>query len=91
MKTIQVSKFKAHCLGLLKEVRDTGETVAITLRGETLALVRPPGLDNSQRPETVTETLQRLNPLLLAEDEDIEPSHRVAERESAYHPLASED
>ena len=62
MKTLQVSKFKARCLGLLEEIRDTGEPLALTLRGETLAIVQPPGATDPQRRETVSETLQRLRP-----------------------------
>jgi antitoxin (DNA-binding transcriptional repressor) of toxin-antitoxin stability system len=42
MKTLQISKCKARCLGLLKEVHDTGGSIAITLRGETLAIIHPP-------------------------------------------------
>jgi len=80
MKTLQVSKFKARCLGLLKEIRDTGEPLALTLRGETLAIVQPPGSGDPQRRETVTETLQRLRPLLLAEKAEFELPPRVSRR-----------
>ncbi len=83
MKTVHVSKFKAQCLGLLKEVRDTGESLAITLRGETLAIVRVPRIEDVGRKETVAETLRRLRPLLLVEDEDFEAPRRVAERPGA--------
>ena len=42
MKTLQVSKFKEGCLRLLKEVRSTGDPLAVTLRGKTLAIIQPP-------------------------------------------------
>ena len=70
MKTLLVSKFKAQCLGLLREIRDTGEPLAITLRGETLAIVQAPGSTAINRRETVVETLHRIHPLLLVEDEE---------------------
>lgn len=83
MKTLQVSKFKARCLGLLKEIRDTGEPIALTLRGETLAIVQAPGAEDPLRRESVAETLQRLRPLLLAEDSDLEIPPRDSIRPSA--------
>ena len=91
MKTLQVSKFKAHCLGLLKEIRETGEPLALTLRGETLAIIQPPGSRDPQRRETVAETLQRLHPLLLAEDADLELPARSALRPSATTPFPDDD
>ena len=41
MKTILVSEFKAKCIGLLKEVKKTGQPLTVTLRGEPLARVEP--------------------------------------------------
>ena len=70
MKTVQVSRFKARCLGLLKDVRATCGAMAI---------VRPPLKADLQKQETVEETLQRLRPLLLIEDEDLEAPRRIAE------------
>ena len=43
METMAISKFKATCLAVLQRVRDTGETVRITRRGEPIADVVPPG------------------------------------------------
>ena len=40
MKILQVSKFKTHCLSLLKEIRDTSEPLGVTLRGQTLAIIQ---------------------------------------------------
>lgn len=91
MKTLQVSRFKAHCLGLLKEVRDTGEPLVLTLRGRTLAVVQPPGQDDPQRRETVAETLDRLQPLLFSEEGEFAPPPRDAMRPSARTPLNDED
>ena len=41
-ETIPISKFKATCLGLLKQVKRKGEPILITLKGEPVALVVPP-------------------------------------------------
>lgn len=91
MKSLQVSKFKSRCLGLLKEIRDTGEPLALTLRGETLAIIQPPGAADPQRRETVSETLHRLRPLLLAEDLDLEIPSRNTPRASAREPFPEEN
>ena len=91
MRTLQVSQFKAHCLGLLKEIRDTGESLVVTLRGEPLAVIRPPGDGDLQQHESVSETLERLRPLLLAEETDLEPPPRQRMRGSARHPISDED
>ena len=91
MKTLQVSTFKARCLGLLKEIRDTGEPLTLTLRGKTLAVIQPPGDHDPQQPETVSETLQCLRPLLQAEDHDLEPPVRDFIRPSARDPFPYQD
>lgn len=91
MKTLPVSKFKARCLGLVKEVRDTGEPIALTLRGETIAIVKAPGSEDPQRRESVSETLARLRPLLSLEDEEFVAPARVAARASALAPFPDED
>jgi len=39
---VPISKFKATCLGLLKKVRNTGQPILVTLKGEPVALVVPP-------------------------------------------------
>ena len=78
MKTLLVSKFKAQCLGLLREIRDTGEPLAVTLRGETLAIIQAPGNTGPHRRETPAETLHRLHPLLLVEDGDFETPARTS-------------
>lgn len=41
-ETIPISKFKATCLGLLKQVKKKGEPILITLKGEPVAMVVPP-------------------------------------------------
>ena len=88
MKTIQVSQFKTKCLGLLKEIRETGEPLTITLRGQTLAVVRGPESLPSGQKESVAATLARLHPLLLTE-EDFEIPARM-DRESARQPLGED-
>ena len=41
-ETIPISKFKATCLSLLKQVKRKGEPILITLKGEPVAMVVPP-------------------------------------------------
>jgi prevent-host-death family protein len=42
MKTVSVSDFKATCLALLEEVRQTGRPLLVTKRGVPIAQVTPP-------------------------------------------------
>lgn len=91
MKTLQVSKFKTHCLGLLREIRDTGEPLGVTLRGKTLAIIQPPGARDPQCRETVSETLKRLYPLLLVEEDEFEATPRIEPRPSATRPFSDGD
>jgi prevent-host-death family protein len=41
MRTIPAGRFKAHCLRLLDEVAETGETIVVTKRGKAVAKVEP--------------------------------------------------
>jgi hypothetical protein len=90
MNTLQVSKFKAQCLGILKVVRDTGQPLALTLRGETLAIVQPPDARHPGHPESVAATLENLRPLLLAGEGEFEAPERSAPRAPATDPLPEE-
>ena len=48
MDSIAVSKFKATCLAVLERVRQTGEPVLVTKRGEPIAEIvpaSPPSVD----------------------------------------------
>jgi prevent-host-death family protein len=45
MQTVSISKFKATCLALLERVRQTGEPILVTRRGEPVAEVIPPPPD----------------------------------------------
>ena len=49
MKTILISEFKTHCVGLLNEVHDTGSAVLVTKRGRPLAKVVPVPTSRSGR------------------------------------------
>ena len=49
MQTISISKFKATCLELLKNVKQTGQPILITLRGEPIAQVVPPEIDREKQ------------------------------------------
>lgn len=41
MKTLLVSEFKTHCVGVLNEVANYGEEVIVTKRGKPLARIIP--------------------------------------------------
>jgi prevent-host-death family protein len=41
MRTITVTKFKAHALGILRGIAETGESVVVTNRGKPLVEVSP--------------------------------------------------
>lgn len=41
MRAITVSQFKAHALGVLKGVAETGEKILVTKHGKPLAVVGP--------------------------------------------------
>jgi prevent-host-death family protein len=41
-KEITATQFKAHCLRLLDEVAETGETLIVTKHGRPVARVEPP-------------------------------------------------
>ncbi len=49
MEEINISTFKATCLELLKRVKRTGLPVLVTLRGEPVAEVRPPQVNQGRR------------------------------------------
>jgi prevent-host-death family protein len=42
MEEISISKFKATCLELLRNVKETGQPILVTKHGEPIAEVRPP-------------------------------------------------
>lgn len=42
METVAISEFKATCLKLLERIKNTGQAVLITKKGEPIALVTPP-------------------------------------------------
>ncbi len=41
-ETIPISKFKATCLKVIDQVKNTGTPIIVTKRGEPYALVTPP-------------------------------------------------
>lgn len=41
-EVVTISKFKATCLALLGNVKDTGRSILVTRRGEPVALITPP-------------------------------------------------
>lgn len=63
-KEITATKFKAHCLRLLDEVADTGETLVVTKRGRPVVRVEP-----STRPLDLRGSVK----LLVGAEELVEP------------------
>lgn len=49
METVNISKFKATCLELLKNVKQTGQPILVTLRGEPIAQVVPPQIERDEQ------------------------------------------
>jgi len=62
---IAVSKFKAECLDLLREVADTGEEIIVTKRGKPVARLVP-----VEAPTTLPGTVT----YLVSDEELIEPT-----------------
>ena len=50
MRAVSVSKFKATCLELLRNVEETGEPILITKRGQPIAEVRAPQRRRARSP-----------------------------------------
>jgi len=49
MQTISISEFKATCLKIIDQVKNTGMSIIVTKRGEPYALVtRPPAPENNR-------------------------------------------
>jgi prevent-host-death family protein len=48
-ETIAISKFKAHCLQVLRRVKRTGKPVVVTRFGEPIAEIVPPSEDGPSR------------------------------------------
>lgn len=42
MESIAISQFKATCLSLLEQVRQTGQPLLVTKRGKPIAQILPP-------------------------------------------------
>jgi prevent-host-death family protein len=51
MRRLSASEFKAKCLALLDEVRETGEALVITKRGAPVARLVPVTDDESDYPQ----------------------------------------
>jgi prevent-host-death family protein len=50
METISISKFKATCLALLEQVKQTGEPIVVTKRGVPIAQVVPAPARETRKP-----------------------------------------
>jgi prevent-host-death family protein len=49
-KKVSVSKFKATCLELLREIQETGQSILITKHGKPIAEVYPPQSKRGRSP-----------------------------------------
>ena len=49
MEYVNISTFKATCLELLKKVKQTGQPILVTRRGEPIAEVVPPTPQRKQK------------------------------------------
>ena len=49
MYAIPISKFKATCLRVLENIRQSGETVLITKNGKPIAMVSPPNMSTLEK------------------------------------------
>lgn len=50
-KTVSATDFKAHCLGLLDQVSNTGVPVVVTKRGKPVATLQPMANEDWPSPE----------------------------------------
>jgi prevent-host-death family protein len=50
VETVNISTFKARCLELLERVRQTGQPILVTRRGEPIAQIDPPPQPTARRP-----------------------------------------
>jgi prevent-host-death family protein len=64
MKSIAISKFKAHCLALLEDVARTGEPVVVTKRGKPLARVVPTGAKSKYPQRSLAGTVTILGDVI---------------------------
>ena len=61
MRTVPAGQFKAKCLAILDEVKETGEPVLITKRGKPVArVVAPDDANHPEKPESIFGALRDL-------------------------------
>ena len=71
METLPISKFKATCLSVLKDVKEHKKKVLITKRGEPIAEIIP--VDEKKEDIPLKETVQFLGDIITPlADEDWE-------------------
>ena len=71
METLPISKFKATCLSVLKEVKETKKKVIITKRGVPIAEIIP--VDEEKKDLALKDTVQFLGDIVSpVADEDWE-------------------
>lgn len=77
MRTMTATEFKAKCLAVLDQVRESGETVTILKRGKPVAQLVPPAPVASGHPQDALRGTVRFHgdvvaPVLPAEEWDAE-------------------
>lgn len=72
MKTMLVSDFKSHCVGILNEVHDHGLEVVVTKRGRPLARIVPAasGASGSREPGDCIGTVRVMGDLVSTDGTD---------------------
>jgi prevent-host-death family protein len=71
MRRIPAGQFKAKCLSLMDEVRQTGEEIIITKRGQPVARLLPPLPEKPQRVWGCQEgTVEIIGDIVSSTDEE---------------------
>lgn len=76
MKAVSVSKFRATCLELLRNVKETGEPILVTKHGKPIAEVRAPQRKRARSPFGCMKDRTKilgdvLSPAVSAEEWDV--------------------
>lgn len=67
---ISVTEFKQRCLEIIRQVEESGKTVAITRRGKVVARLQPPLRTMPDRQLKPWEQLRAMGGRLLADPEE---------------------
>ena len=68
-KSIAATEFKAHCLALIEEVRQTRQTILVTRHGKPVAEISPYTPRNAERANPLKGSIVYQGDLISAIDE----------------------